>query len=1539
MPTERIQRRIDALLDETDAAAGALDWPRVRELCDGILRLDPDNEDARAYLAAASRTPESRPSVAADVAARSGAPTPPAGPPLPAAFAAGRYRVVRLLGEGGRKRVFLAHDTRLDREVAFALIRTDGLDATGRQRVLREAQSVARLGQHPNLVTVHDIGEDDGHPYIVQEYMSGGDVAQLVAERGTARAPGTPGTGREATASPLQPSRDRQGASGTSPPSPAQSGEGGRGDEGIPVARTLAIARDVCRGLAFIHERGMVHRDLKPQNVFLGGDGSARIGDFGLAVAFDQSRLTMHGMLVGTVAYMPPEQALGNETTPRADLYSLGCMLYEMVSGRPPFVSDNPTAVISQHINTPPVAPSWHTNACPQDLETLILRLLAKDPAERPASADEVLAALELIDPAQESASHSDSNALDRLALGVFVGREKELERLRKAFDNAVAGHGGLVMLVGEPGIGKTRTTQELETYAKMRGAQVLWGRTHESAGAPPYFPWLQAGNQYVAAHVDDLPTLITPHMPPGATAELSRIFPWLRQQPNFVEPEQVSDPEVAQFRLFDAYTSYLKAIAMQGPLVVAIDDLHWADKPTLQLLQHIARELSRMRVLVVANYRDTDITRQSALSETLASLNRESGFDRIVLRGLSREEVGAYIRARANVEPRREVLDRIFEETEGNAFFLGEVVNLMAQEGTLTKTSISDIAIPDGVKEALGRRLNRLSEETNELLQIAAIIGRDFAYDTLTLLGERDEDALLKMIEEALEARVIEETEQAGRYRFTHAQMQETLLAELSTTRRVRLQGQVGEALEQRYGARADERAARLAQHFAEAATLAPRFSEKAAKYSSIAGRQAFDQAAYQEAARHFRAALSAREGQETDDDLAGLLFSLGKACDANIEYREAWRCFRQAFAHYAGTGRVAEAVDLAEFAGSSFAYLAPTQTGMIERALELVEEGSAQYGRLHAALGFSVGMLGNDNRAQEAFSRAREVAARLGLPSLELAGQKLEMVVDTFHGRNEASMPKAERVIELARQLADPGAEFLGHFFAANKLFIGDLAGGSAHADAARALAERSRVWGRVVAATHLQAYAAVLNGDWAGTRTALERGLELGPRDGRLLWEMAVMLLLLGDTAAAEEYLARLVEVGGASRGPTLENGLVAQLLPSAGFLTGRAADRLVMAQTAEAVLSSPAPATPLIAMLAHQGLAIDAFLDNEPEAVRVQFEALQLFRGQVWGTPSTDHIRSLLLLTLGRRDDAIDELEGALVFLGKGYWPGYAWAAYDCARIRLERNGPGDRERALTLIDEAMGHAQKLGMKPLVERILALKLQDQGIGTTGDIYTSIVAVADSVQRDRPDLRAQAAPDGTVTLMFSDIEGSTALNEQLGDARWMELLKAHNAVIDAQVKAHGGHTVKTMGDGYMVAFPSAAAGLRCAIAIQRALQESRPPVGAGLAPIPGAPPGPGAPPAMVEQQAATGGRDSVRVRIGLHTGEAVRDGDDFYGRHVNFAARVAASAVGGEVLVSSLVRGLVAPAGEFAFDDGREVELKGITGRHRVYAARPA
>jgi serine/threonine protein kinase len=203
--------------------------------------------------------------------------SPTATPPVeaPTTFAAGRYRVSRLLGEGTKKRVYLAHDTRLDRDVALALIKTEGLDEGGRVRVRREAQAMGRLGDHPRIVTVYDTGDENGQPYIVSEYMDGGDLEARLEVSDSHR---------------------------------------------LPVDRALEIGAQVCDALAHAHARGVIHRDLKPGNIWLSADGSARLGDFGLALAIERSRLTQEGMMVGTVAYMPPEQALGRAPDPRSDL-------------------------------------------------------------------------------------------------------------------------------------------------------------------------------------------------------------------------------------------------------------------------------------------------------------------------------------------------------------------------------------------------------------------------------------------------------------------------------------------------------------------------------------------------------------------------------------------------------------------------------------------------------------------------------------------------------------------------------------------------------------------------------------------------------------------------------------------------------------------------------------------------------------------------------------------------------------------------------------------------------------------------------------------------------------------------------------------------------------------------------------------------------------------------------------------------------------------------------------------------------------------
>jgi hypothetical protein len=290
MVSERVQRQIDRLLDEAEAAMAELHWDVVMQRSQAALALQPENPDANTYLEAANKALDNGTASVqpAESSATAKAVSEVAPTAEPTSFSDGRYVVKRFLGEGGKKIVYLAHDELLDRDIAFALIKSEGLDDISRERITREAQAMGRLGSHPHIVTVLDLGEtpstvpgQPGQPYMVIELLAGGDVEVVVED-----AP----------------------------------------DHKLPLEQAIRIAIETCRGLEFAHSKGIIHRDLKPGNVWLTADGTAKIGDFGLAVALDRSRLTQQGMMVGTVSYMPPEQAMGGEVTPKADLYSLGAM-------------------------------------------------------------------------------------------------------------------------------------------------------------------------------------------------------------------------------------------------------------------------------------------------------------------------------------------------------------------------------------------------------------------------------------------------------------------------------------------------------------------------------------------------------------------------------------------------------------------------------------------------------------------------------------------------------------------------------------------------------------------------------------------------------------------------------------------------------------------------------------------------------------------------------------------------------------------------------------------------------------------------------------------------------------------------------------------------------------------------------------------------------------------------------------------------------------------------------------------------------------
>jgi tetratricopeptide (TPR) repeat protein len=766
-------------------------------------------------------------------------PPTPTPPPMPASFAGGRYQVNKFLGEGGKKKVYLVHDTLLDRDVAFALIKTEKLDEASRTRVTREARAMGRLGDHPNIVTIHDMGDHEGQPYIVIPVMPGGDVEGLIEKAPERR---------------------------------------------LPIEQAVGIAKAICRGLEYAHGKGIIHRDIKPGNVWLSADGTAKIGDFGLAVAVDLPRLTQSGMMVGTVTYMPPEQAMGGKVTTKADLYSLGAMLYEMVTGRPPFVGDDSVAIIGQHINTPPVSPTWHRADLPPALETLILQLLEKDPEKRPESAAVVFQALEAIEAGKVKKEPSkEAPAENPLYQRVFVGREPELKQLQSAFDGAMSGQGALMMVMGEPGIGKTALCEQLATYVTLRGGRTLVGHCYEAGSLSlPYLAFVEALRSYVLTReAKDL----REELGSGA-ADVARIISEIRERLKIkLRPQK--DPEEERYRLLQGVSEFLSNAANVQPMMVVLEDLHDADKGTLEMLTHVSRHLAGARLLIVGTYRDVEVDRSHPLSAALAELRRVSTYGRVLLRGLNADEVRRMLESITRQSVPWGLAEAVHRQTEGNPLFVQEVVRYVAEEGLITRKEGQwrptrdtplEMSIPEGLRDVIGKRLSLLSPECNQLLSVASVIGREFALETLKAVAGINEDAFVNALKEAVRLSILEERSQRGlvRYRFTHAFFRQTLYEEMIAPQRLKLHQQVARSLETLYAKRLEEHAAELAEHFSHSTD--PADLAKAVEYGEMAAKRATDVYAYGEVVRLLEQALKVQRvlNPEDKEKICDLLLNL---------------------------------------------------------------------------------------------------------------------------------------------------------------------------------------------------------------------------------------------------------------------------------------------------------------------------------------------------------------------------------------------------------------------------------------------------------------------------------------------------------------------------------------------------------------------------------------------------------------------------------------------------------------------------------------
>jgi tetratricopeptide (TPR) repeat protein len=868
----------------------------------------------------------------------------------------GRYEIVRPLGAGGMGQVFLAQDRMLQRQVAVKLLPpSQSGDEISRERLRREALAAAGL-DHPFICKIHEIGESAGQLFIVMEYVAGETVQDKL-----------------------------------------------RRDGPMAVKDAVGVAGEMAEALEEAHARNLVHRDLKPANIILTPTGHVKVMDFGLAkqvqtpdLATAQhatiAHLTGEGIRVGTLAYMSPEQVVGDSVDARSDIFSLGVVLWEMLTGVHPFNRPRTAETVGAILSEAPLAASRAADL-PDALMYVIRRMVAKRPADRYPTPGDVrtdlarcsdsgpraglLAGLGMLAPADP----------DELRRTPFAGRADERAELRRLLQQAVNGHGAIVLLGGEPGVGKTRLSEELLREARTRGCLCLVGHCYEMEGAPPYVPFIE-----VLEHSSRMvPPQVLRETLGDAAPEVARLMPELRRVYPDIPPAADLPPEQQRRFFFNAYREFVQRSCRAGPLVVVMEDLHWADEPTLALFQHVVQIIPTIPLLVIGTYRDVELDTARPFARTLESLLRQRAAVRIPLRRLPESAVADMLAGLAGgAPPPSGLAHAVYSETEGNPFFVEEVFHHLSEEGKLFEGDrswkrnlrIVDLEVPEGVRLVIGRRLERLGDETRRVLTNAAVIGRSFSLRVLEAIEDQDSDRVLDAIEDAERAHLVAPVVggREPRYMFAHELIRQTLSGGLSLPRRQRLHLKIADAIERVYAPSIDKHVSMLAHHLYQAGAGAE--PGRAGGYLLRAGRTALESAAFEEALAFFDSGLSLEDDlpgttrADLHDGRASALRSLGRTDDAI----EAWQRTLQLLEQEGNQPRIGlVALQLGWTQNWAAQYAAGRAT--MERGLKVTgEDAPGPRCRLLAALGTTIAILEGYEKGMAMLDEGVRLAERHG-------------------------------------------------------------------------------------------------------------------------------------------------------------------------------------------------------------------------------------------------------------------------------------------------------------------------------------------------------------------------------------------------------------------------------------------------------------------------------------------------------------------------------------------------------------------------------
>jgi len=1170
-------------------------------------------------------------------------------------------------------RVYRARDTRLPRDVAIKVL-TPHLagDGAARERLRREAFAAAAL-DHPFICKIFEIGDEGGTLFLAMEYIEGETLHD----------------------------RLRNG--------PPAAGE------------ALRIAGEIAEALEAAHARRILHRDLKPSNVMLTPQGRVKVMDFGLAkqlqsagagesgdreTAARDALITEAGVRLGTPGYMSPEQVLGDRLDERSDVFSFGIVLCELLTGQHPFRRPSPGSMMTAIVREPP-----SLSDISGSVSILIQRLLAKAPSDRYGTISEVRKDLDRL-------SSSSAERVDRVPRPrgrAMVGRDAERAELLRGLEDAIAGHGSIVLVGGEPGIGKTRLAQEVIADARERGFFGLVGHCYEGEGAPPYVPFVET-LEYAARVV---PPAAFRRALGDAAPEVAKLMPELRRLFSDIPPPIELPPEQQRRFLFNAYLEFTQRSCAITPMVVVLEDLHWADEPTLQLLQHLAQAVPALRLFVLGTYRDVELDVTRPFARTLETLLRERLASRIALRRLGAGDVESMLRSLGDQPPPSSLSRILFEETEGNPFFVEEVFQHLAEEGRLFDATgkwrsdlrAENLRVPESIRLVVGRRFERLSERARRVMTTAAILGRTFSSALLEAIEAGGPDEVLDAVEEAERAHLVvaEPTAREPRYRFAHELIRQTLADGLSLPRRQRLHARVAEAIERVYEASLEKHAPALAYHLYQAGAAAE--AEKTSTYLLLASDQARAAAAHEDSLARLDDALSLWQGKVS-----------GRVADIHSRRAAAFRSL----------GRIRETVDTLESAIAMF-----RDVGDFDR----MAASANDLGWVHA---WNADLDAALEVVRRTFEQVAQMPPKVACRLLLLRASTL-----SSNGDPEGGFETLRKAQAILRSLDDPE---LGRESARIELF---LLWHAMRLDRAIEIAQdatmRSRaagdVWSEIDTA-FVEPLALLYCGRPREAARLVEERRELADRVGHhgVLWGFkltsAVEAISRGELDSSAKLAVESVDFGKATGGGWSFVGVV--VLGEVYFLQGRSEE--AFAHLREAARTEPKTylsgyrASSLLWALAHEG-------DGDAEAVLGEVSRRLPKRGR---TPTFGDWFALAavveaLALLGRREEAAALIEPAEDFVGTGVQylrsqisSTIAGIAAACARewsrseshhqlairqadaayrvsqpharlwyadMLLSRNAPGDRERARSLLSEALSLYESMGMPGFARRTSA------------------------------------------------------------------------------------------------------------------------------------------------------------------------------------------------------------------------------------------